>query len=120
MAKSSKPQTGKRAKKTPDATATVIRCLEQLAAKNTTTWRQGADGLRKLGAAAIGPLSAIVTGCEPPASDDAALRRQAASAMYMLKLTDPAAARALIEALDDSDPWVRSAAAQALSRVAAK
>src|SRR5262249_55118246 len=59
------------------------------------------------------------TGREPAASDDAALRRQAASAMYMLKLADPAAARALIEALNDSDPWVRSAAAQALSRVAA-
>jgi HEAT repeat protein len=119
MAKSNKPQPAKRIKKTPDATATVIRCLEQLAARNTTTWRQGASGLDRLGTAAIGPLIAIVTGHEPAASDNAALRRQAASAMYMLKLPDAAAARALIEALGDSDAWVRSASAQALSRVAA-
>jgi hypothetical protein len=120
MAKSNKPQPAKRNKKTPDATATVVRCLEQLAARNTTTWRQGANGLHRLGTGAIGPLIAIVTGREAAAKDNAALRLQAASAMYMLKLADPAAARALIEALDDSDPWVRSMAAQALSRVAVK
>jgi HEAT repeat protein len=119
MAKSNMRQPAKRTKKSPDATATVLRCLEHLAARDTTTWKKGANGLQRLGAAAIGPLIAIVTGREPAASDNAAFRRQAASAMYMLKLADPAAARALIVALDDRDPWVRSAASQALSRVAA-
>src|SRR5262245_45378663 len=101
-----------------ETTRKVIRCLEQLAARDTATWNKGAKGLRKLGPAATPALIAILTGRDPSGRDNPPLRRLAASAMYLCRIADRTAAQALVEAMKDSEPTVRSAAAQALTRVA--
>jgi HEAT repeat protein len=102
----------------PAMTQKVIRCLEQLATKSTTTWRQGANGMRRLGPKAMPSLIAILTGRDPHGRDDDRLRIQVASYLYMVKAADRAAAKALIAALKDPSPTVRSMSSQALSRVA--
>src|SRR5215471_7509475 len=99
-------------------TQKVIHYLEFSAAKKTSIWLQGWHGLRKLGSKAIPSLIAILTGRDPVARNNDSLRIQAASYMYGNQTANRAAARALIEALKDPSPSVRSMSSQALSRVA--
>ena len=114
--KKSSKQNAPRAKSA--TTQKVIHYLELSAARETSTWLQGSDGLRKLGSKAIPSLIAILTGRDPVARNNDSLRIQAASYMYGNQVADRAAARALIEALKDPSPSVRSMSSQALSRVA--
>jgi HEAT repeat protein len=114
--KKSSKQNVPRAK--PATTQKVIHYLELSAAKKTSIWLQGWNGLRKLGSKAMPSLIAILTGRDPVARANDSLRIQAASYMYGNQIADRAAARALIKALNDPSPGVRSMSSQALSRVA--
>jgi HEAT repeat protein len=114
--KKSPKQNTPRAK--PATTQKVIHFLELCAERKTSIWLQGRNGLRKLGSKAIPSLIAILTGRDPVARNNDSLRIQAASYMYGNQIADRAVARALIEALNDPSPGVRSMSSQALSCVA--